>query len=239
MVRFLFLSDSFRHPIQFPARPFDRALRLLLFPHGVHLRQGLGKPAAGPAQNGQRHLQMSPLDLFRARGLRRLRLPLRFQKQFRLGENALSEPRANPRARPCKVSRLARIAAVLHECGGHALTVVRADARHRRQILHRDLRGEGSFALRCWRAGRAITRRAPAAATPSCMLRWTRGTACSWTRYNRSAVPSPTAASLVRARFPASPFAANATAAELRLRPSARLSPRRCRSPGTRDAAIR
>ena len=38
---FLFLSDASRHPVQFPARAFDLALRLFLLPV-VHLRQGFG-----------------------------------------------------------------------------------------------------------------------------------------------------------------------------------------------------
>ena len=40
MSRFLFLSDSFRHSVQFTAGAFDPALRLLLL-HRVHLRQCL------------------------------------------------------------------------------------------------------------------------------------------------------------------------------------------------------
>src|ERR1017187_4067577 len=88
MFRFLLLSDSFRHPVQFPARTFNRALRLLLL-CDVHLRQRLGEAPVGPAQNGERHLQIA-LDLFEGRGLHYGRLPLRFQKQFRLSENALA-----------------------------------------------------------------------------------------------------------------------------------------------------
>jgi hypothetical protein len=88
MFRFLFLSDSFRHPVQFTARAFDGVLCLLLLRRG-HLRQGVGEPAAGTTQNGQRHLQIAS-DLSECGRLRRLRLPLRFQKQLRLGENALA-----------------------------------------------------------------------------------------------------------------------------------------------------
>jgi len=62
MSAFLLLSDSSRHPVQFPVRTFDLALRLLLL-RGVHLRQSFGKPAAGTPQNGERHLQIA-LDLF-------------------------------------------------------------------------------------------------------------------------------------------------------------------------------
>jgi hypothetical protein len=93
MSAFPFLSDSLRHPVQFPAGTLDLALRLLLL-RGVHLRQGFSESAAGAAQNRKRHLQIA-LDLFGRGGLRRLRLPLSFQKQFRLGENALANyPRA-------------------------------------------------------------------------------------------------------------------------------------------------
>jgi hypothetical protein len=88
MFGFPFLSDSFRHPVEFPARAFDVVLRLLPL-RAVHLRQGFGEPAAGTAQNGERHLQIA-FDLFDCRGLRHWRLPLRFQKQFRFGEDALA-----------------------------------------------------------------------------------------------------------------------------------------------------
>jgi len=141
---FLFLPDSFRHPVQFPARTFDLALRLLLLRSG-HLRQGFGEPAAGATQNGKRHLQIA-LNLFGRGGLRRLRQALRFQKQFRFRENALANyPRAFA-PRGIKLRRLPGIAAVLHESRGHALTVVRAAPRHRHQILHSDLRCDVSFA---------------------------------------------------------------------------------------------
>jgi hypothetical protein len=35
---------------------------------------------------------------------------------------------------------------VLDEGGGHPLTVLHVDSRHRYQILHRQLRAQGSFA---------------------------------------------------------------------------------------------
>jgi hypothetical protein len=157
MFRFLLLSDgfrasgwclrgkhSFRHPVQFPAGTFDLALRLCLL-CGIHLRQSFGEPVAGTPQNGKRHFQIA-LDLFERRGLRRLRLPLRFQKQFRFGENALAN---HARAfAPCvvKLRSLPGIATVLHEGVRHAPTIFGADARHRHQILHRDLRRDVSFA---------------------------------------------------------------------------------------------
>jgi hypothetical protein len=143
MSRFLFLSDSFRHPVQFTAGALNLALRLLLL-CGVHLRQRFGKLAAGAAQNGNSHLQIA-LDLF-GRGRLRLWLSLCFQKQFRFVENAFAN-HARAFAPGCvKLRRLPGIAAVLHERLGHSLAVFGTDARHRHQILHRDLCGDVSFA---------------------------------------------------------------------------------------------
>ena len=119
-------------------------MRLLLL-RRVHLRQSFGELAADAAQNGKRHFQIA-LDLFGCGRLRRLRLSLRFQKQFRFGENAFSNyARAFPPG-GVKLGCLPRIAAVLHERLGHTFAVFGADARHRHQILHRDLCGDASFA---------------------------------------------------------------------------------------------
>jgi hypothetical protein len=58
MLGFPFLSDARRHPVQFPARAFDLALRLFLLA-AIHLRQGFGEPPAGAMQDGHRHLQFA------------------------------------------------------------------------------------------------------------------------------------------------------------------------------------
>src|SRR5947209_7624489 len=55
--RFLFLSDSCHHPVEFSARAFDLAPRLCLSP-AIHLRQGFGEPPAGATQDGNHHLQV-------------------------------------------------------------------------------------------------------------------------------------------------------------------------------------
>jgi hypothetical protein len=144
MFGLLFLSDLLRHPVQFPARAFDRALRLLLL-RDVHLSNGFGEPPASTTQDGQRHLQIA-LHLFDRRGLLHRRLPLRFQKQFRLRENALANHTRAFAPRGVKLRGLPGIATMLHEGVGHALTVVRADSRDGYQTLHRHLRGEVSFA---------------------------------------------------------------------------------------------
>ena len=138
---FLFLSDARRHPLQFPARAFNLTLRLFLLP-AIHLRQGCGEPPAGAMQNGHRHFQFA----IQGRRGRPGRLPLRFQKQFRLGQDALAD---HARAVPpggIELSGLPRVAMVLDEGGGHLLTLLQADARYRHQILHRQLRGDLAFA---------------------------------------------------------------------------------------------
>src|SRR5450759_4986764 len=144
MFRFLFLFDSRRHPVEFPARVFDLALRLFLW-RAIHFRQGLGEPPAGAMQDGKRHLQIA-LHLFDRRRLGRRWLPLRFQKQFRLGENALANRACAVPPGGVELSGLPRVATVLHESGGHPLSILHLDARHRHQILHRQLRAQHSFA---------------------------------------------------------------------------------------------
>jgi hypothetical protein len=144
MFRFLFPFDSRRHPVEFPARVFDLALRLFLL-RAIHFRQGLGESPAGAMQDGKRHLQIA-LHLFDRRRLGRRWLPLRFQKQFRLGENALANRACAVPPGGVELSGLPRVATVLHESGGHPLAILHLDACHRHQILHRQLRAQHSFA---------------------------------------------------------------------------------------------
>jgi hypothetical protein len=140
---FLFLSDARRHPLQFPARAFDPTLRLLLLP-AIHLRQGFAEPPAGAMQDGRRHFQFALQGRRGGPGGRRL--PLRFQKQFRLGQDALAD---HARAIPpggIELSSLPRGAMVLDESGSHLRALLQADARYRHQILHGQLRGDLAFA---------------------------------------------------------------------------------------------
>ena len=123
---------------------FHLALCLFLL-RASHLRQRFAEPPSGTTQDGDHHIQIA-LHLLdrRRRGCRRL--PLRFQKQFRFGENAFAD-----RARAFAPSRvqlpcLPRIATMRHESGRHARAVVGVDSRHRHQILHRHLRRQFSFA---------------------------------------------------------------------------------------------
>jgi hypothetical protein len=119
----------------------------------VHHRQGFAKSSAGTAQKGKRHLQIA-LHLFDCRGLRLCRMPLRFQKQFGFSKDALASGVRALTPGCVELCRLSGIAAVLYECSGHALAVVRAHSRYRHQILHRGLCGKAAFAhlpLDCFR----------------------------------------------------------------------------------------
>jgi hypothetical protein len=132
-LRSLFLSDSRRHPVEFAARVFDPALRLFLLP-AVHLRQGCGQLPAGTMQDGNRHLQFL-IESGRRRTVGR-RLPLRFQKQFRLGQDALANHARAFAPGGIELPGLPRIAAVLDESSGQPLAMLQVDSRHRHQILH-------------------------------------------------------------------------------------------------------
>jgi hypothetical protein len=109
-----------------------------------HLRQSFGQPAAGTTQNGNGHFQIALQGNRRGTGC--LRLALRFQKQFRLGEHArANDARAVPPG-GIELPGLPRVAMMLDEGGGHPLAVLHVDARHRHQILHRQLRRQLAFA---------------------------------------------------------------------------------------------
>ena len=148
MFRFLFLSDALRHPAEFPPRAVDLAPRLFLL-WAIHFRQGFGEPPAGTTQDGNRHLQIA---LEFARGLfLGQRLPLRFQKQLRLGQDALANQTRAFAPGGVELPGWPRVAAVLDESGGHPLAILQVDSRHRHQILHRQFsakRRDTQLALR-------------------------------------------------------------------------------------------
>jgi len=143
MLRSLFLSDSRRHPVEFAARAFDLAPRLFQL-LAIHLRRRFPQTAAGAMQNGNRHLQIA-LEPGRLCGGRRRRLPLRFQKQFRLGQNALANHARGLPPGGIELPGLPRVTTVLDESGGHPLAIVQLDARHRHQILHGQAGAKHSF----------------------------------------------------------------------------------------------
>jgi hypothetical protein len=144
MFRLLLLSDSFRHPVEFPARIFHLALRLFLL-RASHLRQRFGDSPSGATQDGERHIQIA-LHLFDRCWLGNRRLPQRLQKQFRLGENALARHARAFAPGRVELPGLPCVAVMRDESGRHASAVVGADSRHRHQILHGHLRRDLSLA---------------------------------------------------------------------------------------------
>ena len=74
-------------------------------------------------------------------------LLLRFQKQFRLGENPLARLLVSGVA-PCTVEQrgLPRRPVLLREDLRHLFALLAVDARHRSQISHGDLRGDAACA---------------------------------------------------------------------------------------------
>jgi hypothetical protein len=143
MFCFWFLSDARRHPVQFPARVCDLTPRLFLL-RASHLRHGRRDPPAGAMQDGHRQLQIA-LESGRRRPGGRWR-PLRFQKQFRFGENALAYQARAFAPGGVELPGLPRVATVLDESGGHPPAILHADPRHRHQILHGQVGAQRSFA---------------------------------------------------------------------------------------------
>jgi hypothetical protein len=76
----------------------------------------------------------------------RRRWLLRLQKQSRLGENPLARQPFGAAPGVVECGRLARGPVLLSEHLRHAQALFRADSRHRRQIAHRDLRGDLALA---------------------------------------------------------------------------------------------
>jgi hypothetical protein len=142
MLGLLFLSDSFHHPVDLAANAFQLTLRLFLL-LDVHLRQGFTESPAGSLHESKRHLQFASEG--KGSRLSSRSLPLRFQKQFRLVEDAFADHARTVPPRSIELCSLPCVAMVLDKSGGHACAVFDIDARHRHQILHRQLRPEFAF----------------------------------------------------------------------------------------------
>jgi hypothetical protein len=139
----LFLSDLFRDPVEFPARTFNLALRVLLL-RAAHLGQSFRQPPVGATQDGGRHLQIA-LEPGRWGGIPRWSLPLRFQKQFRLGQDALAGHPRTVTPSGIQLPGLPRVAVMLRKHCRHLLAVFQADAGYGNQKLHRHMRGDLAF----------------------------------------------------------------------------------------------
>ena len=113
----------------------------------VHQRAGADEPPVRTPGDGHHHLQIAhQFQRRRRRGRRGAGLFPRFQKQMRLFQNPLTDSRRG--VAPCgiELSGLTAGASMLRQSLGHALAVLDADARHRRQVFHRGMGRDSAHA---------------------------------------------------------------------------------------------
>lgn len=117
----------------------------LLLLLGAHLRESFRQPPAGAAQNGRGHLQIA-LQADRLAASSRRNLPLGFEKQLRLGEDALAGHSRSITPGGIQLPGFSCIAVMLDEGGRHPLAVFQAYTRYRHQELHGHMRADFAFA---------------------------------------------------------------------------------------------
>jgi hypothetical protein len=88
----------------------------------------------GAVHNRGDHLQIA--DQFGGRAWRRFLLPLRFEKQRGIIQNAFADGGRCPPPGGIQLPSLAAIAVMLGEDRGHPLAILQALASHRHQELH-------------------------------------------------------------------------------------------------------
>jgi hypothetical protein len=141
-MRLLLLGDSPGQTAELAFHALDLAPRCFAL-LTIHLR-GARQSPGGAVHNRRRHLQIAQEFGGRRCCSFRFRLPLRFEEQRGLVEQALPDYRA---AAPggIQLPGLPGVAVMLGERRGHPLAVLQVDAGHRHQKLHRHVRGD--FAL--------------------------------------------------------------------------------------------
>jgi len=113
----------------------DAAPRLLAL-RALQVRRGGGDAPTGPVDDRHRHFQIA--QEFVGLAWRRLRfhLPLCFQEQLGLLENALTSLARAVAPGGVQLGGLPCVAVKFDECRGHLLAVLQAHARDRSQKLH-------------------------------------------------------------------------------------------------------
>ena len=112
---------------------------------GIRLRRsGAGEPPLGAVHNRGDHLQIA--DQFGGGPSRNFLLPLRFEKQRRIIQNAFADGGRSLPPGGIQLAGLACIAAMLGKYRRHPLAVLQALPRHRHQKLHRHLRRDLALA---------------------------------------------------------------------------------------------
>jgi hypothetical protein len=141
----LLLGDALRQTVQLLAEVLDLPLHRLALV-AVHLRcSRAGQSPLGAVHDRGRHLQIAQQS-GPCGGSFRFRLPLGFEKQLGLVENALADQGRAVAPGGIQLPGLLRIAMMLSEGGGHPLAVLQADARHRYQKLHGHVGGDSALA---------------------------------------------------------------------------------------------
>jgi len=102
-----------------------------------------GEPSMGAVHDRAHHLQIA--DQLGGGPGRGLLLPLRFEKQRGIVQNALADRGRSAAPGGIQLAGFASIAMMLGEDGGHALAVLQALTGHRHQKLHRCLRRDLAF----------------------------------------------------------------------------------------------
>jgi hypothetical protein len=110
------------------------------------IHAGVGNPPAGSVHNRHHHLQIAQQGGRRRGARRRFQLPLRFEKQIWLVENAFANQRRGVAPGGIQLPGLPRVAAMFGERRGHPLAILKADARHRHEKLHGQVRRDLALA---------------------------------------------------------------------------------------------
>ena len=139
MLRNKFLVDA----LELFFNPFDLLpRRCTLLTIQLHCFR-TGKPPMGAVHNCSDHLQIA--DQFGASPWRDFLLPLRFEKQRGVIQNAFADRGRAFAPRAIQLAGFPRIAVMLGKDRRHALAILQALPRHRHQKLHCRLRRD--FAL--------------------------------------------------------------------------------------------
>jgi hypothetical protein len=144
-MRLLLLWDSPGQTTELVFHALNLEPRRFALP-AIHLRGNCAhQPPRSAVHNRCRHLQIA--QEFGGRRCRsfRFRLPLRFEKQRGIVEQALPDHRWAAAPGGIQLPGLPDVAVMLGERRGHPLAVLQVDAGYRHQKLHRYVRGD--FAL--------------------------------------------------------------------------------------------
>ena len=134
----------FIHPLELSLNALDllacRGTLLMIQFHCLRT----GEPSMGAIDNRGDHFQIA--DQFGARRRRGFLLPLRFEKQRRILQNALADCGRPPAPGGIQLPGFAGIAVMLDENRCHPLAILQALAGYRHQKPHRHLRRDLPFA---------------------------------------------------------------------------------------------